>query len=314
MIQHHRPFILQMAQKRPSTLTRDCGAMDGVLAMNTSRLWLLAPVALMMAVSSGPAMAADPTIREVYAAAHAGQVDKALDMMNVVLKDHPNSAKAHFIEAELLAHQHRYAEARAELGAAEKLAPGLPGIQPQAVSALKAQLNGGPTTAGTVARSEVVPQASHGFPWGLLIIGGVIVFVVLAILRRRNRVDPYQAPMGGAGYGGNPYGGPQQGGPGFGGGYGQPGYGAPQQGGFGSGLMGNLAAGAAAGVGIAAGERLIDGMFGGHDRERVVEREAPSQPQWNPDDANRDMGGNDFGISDDSSWDSSDGGGGGDDW
>jgi hypothetical protein len=283
--------------------------------MNTSRLWLLAPVALMMAVSAGPAMAADPTIREVYAAARAGQVDKALDMMNVVLKDHPNSAKAHYIEAELLAHQHRYAEARTELAKAETLAPGLPGIQPQSVAALKAQLNGGPTTktgttagtvAGTVARSETAaPQASQGFPWGLAIIGGLIVFAILAFMRRRNRAESFQPPMGGNPYGGNPYGG-SQGGPGFG-----QGYGAPQQGGFGSGLIGNLAAGAAAGVGIAAGSRLIDGMFGGHDQASNQAHEKASEPQWNPDDANRDMGGNDFGIADDSSWDSS---GGSDEW
>jgi hypothetical protein len=59
---------------------------------------------------------------------------------------------------------------------------------------------------------------------------------------------------------------------------------------------------------------LIDGMFGGHDRERIVEREVPAQ-RWDDDsNVNQDMGGNDFGISDAGSWDDGGSSGGGDDW
>lgn len=278
--------------------------------MKKSRLWLLAPAALMMmATVSAPALAADPGVREVYAAARAGDVDKAIGMMNTVLKDHPNSAKAHYVQAELLAKKGRIAEARSELGTAEKLAPGLPGIQPQSVASLKAQLNGGVTTAGTVSRSEVpVPQASHGFPWMTAVIIGLLVFGLLAFLRRRTQPEVYQPPVGG-GYGSTGYGsgGYPQGGPGYGGGYAPP----PQGGGLGSGIMGGLATGAAAGVGFAAGERIVDGLMGDHNKERVVEREP--EPRFDPGSANQDMGGNDFGISDDSSWDSS-GGGGDSDW
>jgi len=278
--------------------------------MKKSRLWLLAPAALMMmATVSAPALAADPGVREVYAAARAGDVDKAIGMMNTVLKDHPNSAKAHYVQAELLAKKGRVAEARSELGTAEKLAPGLPGIQPQSVASLKAQLNGTATTAGTVSRSEVpVPQASHGFPWMTAVIIGLLVFGLLAFLRRRTQPEVYQPPVGG-GYGSTGYGsgGYPQGGPGYGGGYAPP----PQGGGMGSGIMGGLATGAAAGVGFAAGERIVDGLMGDHNKERVVERE-PEQ-RVDPGSANQDMGGNDFGISDDSSWDSS-GGGGDSDW
>lgn len=265
--------------------------------MSRSRLWLLAPVALLMAASSAPAMAADPTVREVYAAARAGQVDKAIDMMNIVLKDHPGSAKAHYVQAELLAKQARYAEARGELANAEKLDPALKGIQPQSVSALKEQLNGGASTR------PVAPVAApaRGFPWGMALIVGAAVFALLALFRGRRRQEAYQPPMGGGynpanGYGPNGYG-PQ-------GGYPQ------QQGGFGSGLMGNLAAGAAAGVGFAAGERIIDGMFGDHDRGG---QETRRESAWDAGDSNQDMGGNDFGLSD-SSWDSGDSGGDGGDW
>ena len=42
-----------------------------------------------------------------------------------VLQDHPESGKAHFVEAELLAKQGRYASAEAELNNADRLAQGI---------------------------------------------------------------------------------------------------------------------------------------------------------------------------------------------
>jgi hypothetical protein len=283
--------------------------------MKKSGLWLLAPVALMMMAASGPVMAAEPSVRDVYATARAGQVDKAITMMDEVIKAHPNSAKAHYVQAELMARQSRMADARSQLATAEKLAPGLPGIQPQSVAALKAQVNGtlsGP--AATQARTVVVPQPERrsGFPWMTAIIIGALGFGLLAFLRRRNQAsEVYQPPMGGgynAPYGGNGYG--PQGGPGFGGGYGG---GFGQSGGMGSSILGGLATGAAAGVGFAAGERIVDGLFGDHEKggsESVVTNNAWAAPA--PDLSNSDMGGNDFGITDDSSWDS--GGDDGGDW
>lgn len=284
--------------------------------MKKSALWLLAPVALMMV--SAPVMAAEPSVRDVYATARAGQVDKAVTMMDEVLKAHPNSAKAHYVQAELLAKQGKTADARAQLAQAEKLAPGLPGIQPQSVAALKAQLNGGSVGNGAVTRSEAPqPAQSRGVSWIGIVLIGALVFGVLAFFRRRSRqAEAYNAPMGGynpnggAGYGGPGYGGPGYGNPGYGGGYPQPGY-PPQGGGMGSSILGGLATGAAAGAGFAAGEKIIDGMFGDHKEEqRRPLREDNSG--WDSGNTNQDMGGNDFGISDDSSWDSSDDGNGGD--
>lgn len=281
--------------------------------MKKSALWLLAPVALMMV--SAPVMAAEPSVRDVYATARAGQVDKAVTMMDEVLKAHPNSAKAHYVQAELLAKQGKTADARAQLAQAEKLAPGLPGIQPQSVAALKVQLNGGSVGNGAVTRSEAPqPAQSRGISWVGIVLIGALLFGVLAFFRRRSRqAEVYNAPygmQGGPGYGGQGYGnqgfgGPGYGGPGYGGGY-------PQQGGgMGSSILGGLATGAAAGAGFAAGEKIIDGMFGDHkDEQRRAVREDNSG--WDLGNSNQDMGGNDFGISDDSSWDSSDDGNGGD--
>jgi predicted Zn-dependent protease len=85
-----------------------------VLKMSVSPLRKMA-LAAALTVTAGwamPAMAQDATVDQVYSAAKAGQVDQALQLMQPVLKDHPNSAKAHFVEAELLAKAHRYADAR----------------------------------------------------------------------------------------------------------------------------------------------------------------------------------------------------------
>jgi Flp pilus assembly protein TadD len=97
------------------------------------RATLLA-AAVMFAV---PAFAADPTIQQVYAAAEAGNFSAAQSMMDQVLRDHPNSAKAHFAEAELQAKQGRMGNAETELNTAERLAPGLPFAKPASVQNLK---------------------------------------------------------------------------------------------------------------------------------------------------------------------------------
>ena len=67
------------------------------------------PILLFAACASlGSAVAAadaDPSMHEVWQAAENGHVDQAQSMMVQVLKDHPDSAKAHFVEAELDAKQ-----------------------------------------------------------------------------------------------------------------------------------------------------------------------------------------------------------------
>ncbi|HTT39312.1 MAG TPA: tetratricopeptide repeat protein, partial [Burkholderiales bacterium] len=60
-------------------------------------------LAASLTLTGGYAVAAEPTIHQVYQAADAGNYREAQAMMDQVLRDHPNSAKAHFVEAELLA-------------------------------------------------------------------------------------------------------------------------------------------------------------------------------------------------------------------
>jgi tetratricopeptide (TPR) repeat protein len=258
-----------------------------------------------LAMAGGHALAADPTMHDVYQAAEAGDYTRAQAMMDQVLRDHPNSAKAHFVEAELLAKQGRLSEAQRELGTAERLDPSLGFAKPNAVQELKARLT--PTYAIRQPASSV-PAAAGGFRWGpLLLLVGIIALVVIAIRAFRSR--PQYAPQG------QPL-------PGYSGGaaaaqpYGMGGVGPVQPGGgMGSSILGGLATGAAVGAGVVAGEALMHRVLDGHRSDDGLARAADTelgsavndlQPQY-------DMGGDDFGVSDSSSWDD-DSSGGGDDW
>ena len=263
----------------------------------------LVAAALWAASLAGPAFAADPTIDQIHAKAVSGDIQGSLTMMEPVLKDHPNSAKAHYVEAELLAHAHRIGEARIELAKAQELAPGLPGVKPQSLSQLNAALNG---TAGRVAGTGVaapVPVQSS-LPWGPIVVIGLAVFALLAILRRRS-APAYVQANGAAGYPAGMTGAP---GPGYAPGYGG---GMPMGGGMGAGMgggiLGGLASGVAMGAGVAVGEEVIGHMFGGHQSGIGGMGGGIADP-------NADMGGNDFGISDAGSWDDGGSGGGDGGW
>jgi hypothetical protein len=231
-------------------------------------------------------------------------------MMDEVLKAHPNSAKAHFVEAELLAKQGRISGAQAELATAERLEPGLGFAKPASVQELRNRL----TSSQAVPANHVqsTPSAAPSVPWGMISIGVILLLAIVFFLRSRNQGPTViqAAPA----YG--PYG---PGGPapqGFGSGaYGPAGpYGpAAPSAGMGSGILGGLATGAAVGAGIVAGEALMHRMVDGGDH-----RANPLAPQNNDWDnsagqSQYDMGGNDFGVADSGSWDSGSSGG-SDDW
>jgi len=267
---------------------------------------LIALFAACASLTGGIAAAdADASMHQVYEAASSGHLDQAQEMMAQVLKDHPASAKAHYVESELDAKQGKFGPARDEFQTAEKLAPGLPFAKPESVSALRAELypqaramtaNPGAMNAAPLA---VVQSPAHAsFPWGLVISIFLIVAIVWALLRRRQ-----QAVMPGYGPG---YGGPAGGN--YGGGYGN---GYPPPGG-GSGLLGSLGTGLAVGAGVVAGEELAHRLLDGGERRPFDGADSGTYPS----DPNADMGGNDFGVSDSGSWDSSSdsAGGGGDDW
>lgn len=268
---------------------------------------LLPALALCAALGCGIAQAADPTLQEIYQAASAGRMDQAESMMQQVLRDHPNSAKAHFVEAELMLKAGRPTLARSELATAERLAPGLPFAKPAAVAELKQGL-AQPARAAAPALAPTAATAAH-LPWGLILLGCAVLAGLFFFLRalRRPQLLPAGGPAYASGYG-----------PGYGPGYG----GGPVAGGggLGSGLMGGLATGAAMGAGLVAGEalmhRVLDGGTGHAATDLPLQSPTDYATSGNP---GHDLGGVDFGISGDSAWDDNsswdDGSAlGGDDW
>jgi hypothetical protein len=289
--------------------------------------WCAAPVA----------WAQDATIKQVYQAAESGKFIEAQAMMDKVLRDHPNSGKAHYIEAELLAKQGKFTRAGVELANAERLAPGLPFAKPEAVQKLRALTV--PAHATAPARAAIpapdlsyerrVPEqiAQGGTPWGMILFIGAVVALAFVYFRNKAASQASQqryantaGPAGTAGVGAN-Y--PQYANAGnapFGAGAAAPG------GGIGAGIMGGLATGAALGAGMVAGQALMHHFTDGNrsDHDTGGNRLAPgADPLSTPDPlfnndappSGYDMGGVDFGVSDSGSWDSGGGGGGGgDEW
>lgn len=239
------------------------------------------------------AFAADATLNQVYEAVHAGRLNQAQGMMTEVLRDHPNSAKAHYVEAEILAKQGHGAEAQGELTRAEQLAPGLPFVSQASVQELRGVIaSEGARQAPIIANLKPVPvpQAHEStFPWGvvLIVVAGALIAYAFVRARRNAAVAPYTGGTTGV-PGAAPMGTPPM---------------APMGGGIGSGIVGGLVTGAAVGAGVVAGEALAHDLLGGHASSGaapVSDRPAPA--------ADDDLGGQDFGIGGGGSWD--DGGGG----
>ena len=318
----------------------------------------LAVVAMLGFVSFGfNAMAqSEPTLKQIYEAAQAGKVEQAQTMVQQVLVAHPNSAKAHFVQAELFARQGQAGRAREALVAAEKLAPGLPFAKPEAVQALRTQLASKPSQpvvkeannrplSNTATSERAAPSSpSSPFPLGLgLALGGGAIAVAIFLLRKK----PVAAPVAPAAYtnqgnqnvnpstigsglngpqtfgagGGAPapaYGQAANGQPGYGqqAPYGQPGYGQqPAGSGIGGKVMGGLAAGLAVGAGVMAAQAIGKNLMGNNERP-AHQPDPVADNGYQPFAPNADLGGQNFGVNDASSWDDgsavADSGGGGD--
>ena len=225
---------------------------------------------------------AEASLPEVSQAIQSGQLAKADAMMKEVLQNHPNSAKAHYIAAELYIKEGKLDAARNAFSKAENLAPGLPFAQAESVQKLQVQLSNG--SGNSVASTSSI--FSNPLFWGLI---AILVVGIIIVMRRRKAeaVQVYNAPTANGPYSGAP---------------GTPGYPGAPAAGAGSGLMGSLATGAALGAGMVAGQALASHLMGDGNRA-------------NPGNVNNDfnqVGGPapdapNFGVRDGSSWD--DGGG-----
>lgn len=200
-----------------------------------------------------------PSNADVQSAVKAGDYPKAESMMQEVVAAKPQSARAHYVYAELLAHDRKFSEAAAEARKARELDPAIGFTDADKFRAFEQTLNREQakpaTTVPAPARMEQAPvpvrAASGGTPgwvWGLGI--AAVAFLIWRMVSRRAAMA---GPAAAGGYGMQP-GSPQPGyGPGYGGGY-APGYGQAPGGGL-------LRTGLAAAGGVAAGmmlEKMLD--------------------------------------------------------
>jgi hypothetical protein len=284
---------------------------------------------VLLALTSVAASAADSP-KDVQALIAKGDYPAAETALRQAVSEHPDSAKVHYVLAEVLAHEGNIGEAKTEANKAATLDPATKFTDPAKFQHFQRELDAAlappsrtrSAAATTPARSyDVQPAAARVQGGGshlttFLIIGALIVLVIFFLMRRRQNTNnqfgngyPPAPPMnGGQPYGGQPYGGNP--------GYGNPGYAPPPSSGVGTAV--------AAGLGGLAAGALLDEAFRSH-RDGEETRNAGSSGFGNlgPDSSSQpdpsaqayddlrddpiDMGNND------SSWDDSSSGGGGDD-
>ncbi len=260
-----------------------------------------------------------PSLEAVKAEVQKGNYVQAQTMMEEVVAAKPSSARAHYIYAEILAHNKRFDEAARQATTAGTLDPAIGFTDPAKFKAFQSLLEReqrearSPAPAAIaapamVARAAPQPERSSGIP-GWVWIAGLLAFGALAwsAFRRQSPAAPMGMPM--------TMGGAPAGYPGAGGGYG---YGAmPQQG---SGMLG---VGLAAAGGVAAGMLAEKLMSGGSHESMAAAAATPNQGGLVPgmfDDAGAQSSAAyelqqepvDFGSGDDWGGDISDGGSG--DW
>ena len=229
---------------------------------------ILLAVTCAAALWSAAAMAL-PSNNDVQAAVKAGDFPKAETMMQEVVAAKPQSAKAHYLYAEILAHDAKFTDAAAQARRAREIDPALSFTNdPEKFRSFESLLQreqAGPAVNTQPAPARVnmapaIPQqapvstASSGVP-GWVWVGGLAVVAFLIFRSVSRRAMANNMAGGGGGYGMNP--GMAQ--PGYGPGYGGPGYG----GSTGGSLLGT---GLAAAGGVAGG-MLLEKMLEGNHRD-----------------------------------------------
>jgi hypothetical protein len=233
-----------------------------------NKLWLVGMLAL---AGSGAAFAGDSP-REVQAALQQGNYPLAEQEMRQAISEHPQSAKAHYVLAQVLAHEGNIGDAAKEANQAQQLDPQLGFTDPARFQRFQAELHQAlapvAATRGAVAQRITRPmvQVEHRHFQMLWLILGLLVIVGLFMLFRRNGRNAS------TGYDQRGYAPPQAGAPnGYGSAYPPPAPPYQQPPAAGSGLGGAFVGGLAGGVlGAAAVEmfenrehRVDQGGFGG---------------------------------------------------
>ncbi|MBW8844924.1 MAG: tetratricopeptide repeat protein [Burkholderiales bacterium] len=235
--------------------------------------FLLLCLGLLAALWMGAAQA-EPTVKDVQAATQRGDYAEAEKLVREVIAAKPDSARAQYVLAEILAHERQFNEAAEHVRRARAIDPAIKFADPVKFSAFeqllqREQAAAAKSTAVPAVVSAAPPQraapaessSGGGVPVWLL-IAGVVIFIWLAMRWMRSRTAVQTQPAMAGGYGP--------------GGYGPGGYGVPQQ--PSSGGPGLMGVGLGVAGGVAAGMLAEKLLHEGHD-DRSIPRD-------------RDVGGN----------------------
>lgn len=135
-----------------------------------------------------------PTLEDVEHAVHRNDYVSAESMTREVVNAQPNSAKPHYILAEILAHEGKLNEARTQAAQAKQLDPAIKFTSPESFARFEAELNGGrkpPLRAASAPPPHKAESSSDGGSsslWIVLLVGGAIAFFAF---RRRSAPPPY---------------------------------------------------------------------------------------------------------------------------
>jgi len=289
-----------------------------------------------------------PTPQDIEAAVNSGKLAQAESMLREVIKEKPNSAKAHYELGQVLARETRYAEAQTELVRAKEIDPSMKFAQSadkynEVFNKVTQQLAAAPSKTAPQQGAQSASPAAAGssaapLPMSYVWMGiGALGLIAFLIYRNRPQANlatsaapasttpsaamaatatsprgfgsQYAPVQGTAPYGQPGYGQPGYGQPGYGQpGYGQPGYGRPGSG-MGAGVAGAVVGGLA---GVAAGYALSKAMEGGSEHH-AGNAAAPDQREYIPmDQPAPDMGSFDSGSG--SGWDDAGSSSGDDSW
>jgi hypothetical protein len=153
----------------------------------------------LLALFGGAALAAVPSVEAVQDAVRKGDYAQAQSMMQEVVTARPGSARAHYVYAEILAHNRRFDEAVSQLAQARQIAPALGFADAAKVQGLaqllereraaerSRPLEPAVTSAAPAVRrvaAEPASQSSSGWVW-ILALGGAVAIGWALLSRRR---------------------------------------------------------------------------------------------------------------------------------
>jgi hypothetical protein len=287
-----------------------------------------------------------PAPKDIEQAVQAGNYQQAETLVREVLREKPESAKAHYELGQILARQSRMSEAHQALVRAQEIDPalkftnkpekfrdlfertGAPGAGVTVSSGLHSASGSSPSANPSASQPSINSQRpaaeaiGSSIPMSYVWIGLIGVGILAFLLVRNARTSSQAQPTAAYGNALATAGAPQRGFGGQGGGFGgQPGYGGygPGVANSGPGAMTGAVVGGLAGV--AAGYALSKALEGDHHDASQHSLQNPAADQFQPlsSGPSQDFGAFDSGSGDgwDSGGDHSSGdssGGGGDDW